>query len=218
MNGEQFFATLYLILLPPHFRLFRQHLFFSTARVVTGGWRSRVKRIGSWEKSRVNHLESTWGSLCSAPALRRLGMWHPQLCWECEFPLCQAGLEKPTTLFKEMAVSQGPIIGSQCLPISISCFLSLIPFLWKNDKYVPLWKKSFFHTCWKGREHTYNHTMRKVYSWCGFQEICALNWVWLCKLFVLLLSVKQEEAASQIQSEWKLWPNVEGNAQLEFSG
>lgn len=116
----------YPLLQPPPFWLpwvFHQHPIFSSAGVVSGGWMSGGSRMGA--KRKANDLQSTWRSICSASLLGRLWMWQSQLCWECEPLLCQ-GPEKPTTLFKEIAV-RGPS-ATLCLSISLSLAQLKSPF------------------------------------------------------------------------------------------
>lgn len=50
--------------------------------------------------------------------------------------------EKPTTLFKEMAVG-GPLANAPALRSSVCSAPSAPSFLLKNDNYFPLWKKRF---------------------------------------------------------------------------
>lgn len=109
--------------------------------------------------------------------------------------LCSArtGLEKPTTLFKEMAV-RGPsaaLFASSFLsfPLVNATFLSLY-------NYFPLCKKGLYAYL-LGRSSTHLHTRRQVYVptthwWCGlgncFRYICDLN----RDAALVLWSVKQQ--------------------------
>lgn len=88
----------------------------------------------------------------------------------------RAGPEKPTTLFKEMAV-RGPsatLSASPFLCLSLALLKAPLPSFYKNDNYFPLWKKGLFPYLLGRRTHTQRekcvnrHTHRGVLVvWCG---------------------------------------------------
>lgn len=161
MNGEQFFAILYSN--PPSLPTSSPSL-SSTSPLLpccSSNWWLEVwrKQGGGLKAGQM---------ICSLPveAYVALQCWGGYECGSRSYAgnvsLCsaRAGPEKPTTLFKEMAV-RGPSTNS--LPLYFSVCLSLgskRPFLPCTRMIIIFLcgKKVYIHTCWEEGEHTRRHT------------------------------------------------------------
>lgn len=123
MNGEQSYAILPSNTHPSATScpVFHQHPLFSPPGSATGSWRGRA--IGSLP------VEA-----CRAP-LRECG--RRSYAGNASLRSARARAEKPTTLFKEMAV-RGPLATSPLLCSSVCSAQSAPSFLVKDDPYFPL--------------------------------------------------------------------------------
>lgn len=143
MNGKHFYMILHSDIPSLHtsFQVFHQHPLFSPAGASTGGWISGGSAAGpdqgegGQKAAYATHIlpvETYEVFLCECGSQSYAG--NVSLCSARTRP------EKPTTLFKEMAV-RGPLANSPPLCFSVCSAQSAPSFLVKNDNYFPLWKK-----------------------------------------------------------------------------
>lgn len=131
--------------------------------------------------------------ICSLPveAYAALRHWGGSECGSRSYAgnaslrSARAGPEKPTTLFKEMAV-RGPSAALSASPFLCLSLARLkapppLPSLYKNDNYFPLWKKGLFPYL-LGRRRTHIHTQRQkcahTHTHAGRQQ-CIGSVVWV---------------------------------------
>lgn len=141
--------------------------------------------------------EAGWGlksrqMICSLPeeAYVVLQCWEGSECGSHNYAgnvslhSARAGPEKPTTLFKEIAV-RGPSATHSASPFLCLLLSSNPPsFLVKNDNYFPLWKKGLFPYL-LGRQRT--HTEREK---CVHTQQCVGDVVWLAVTFIYVSLLK----------------------------
>lgn len=139
--------------------------------------------------------EAGWGlkaeqMICSLPveAYAALRHWGGSECGSRSYAgnaslrSARAGPEKPTTLFKEMAV-RGPsaaLSASPFLCLSLARLKAPPPFLPCTRMIIIFLcgRKVYFRTCWEEGEHTYTHKDKSVHTHTHTQAGSSVLVVW----------------------------------------